>query len=106
MNLSPDIIRTFPTNDDILLFQPDEITLRVDALDPEDDNLEFDWYVPGQNPSPMSFFSDQNGFWTSYISVTKSPNLDNNKIECHVWDGTTNVPVKWNVEVPVAGGQQ
>ena len=106
MNLSPDIIRTFPDYDVILLIQADEITLRVDAADPEDDDLTFDWYVPGQSPSPMSFLSDENGFWTSYINVSKDLNLDGDKIECHVWDGTNNVPVRWSVEVPVAGGQQ
>ena len=106
MNLPPDIIRTFPAYDDILLIQADEIKLIVDAADPEDDDLAFSWYVPAQNPLPMSFFSEENSFWTSNINVSKDLNLDGDKIECHVWDGMNNVAVRWSVEIPGAGGQQ
>ena len=108
VNLPPDIVITGPSDEGTLLFQADQMKLWVVGHDLDGDDLDFFWYVPGQEPTEVRIPSTAGAttLWTSEITVQKSAELDGATIECTLWDGTDDAKVRWFVQVPSAGGEQ
>ncbi|MEZ4319702.1 MAG: hypothetical protein R3F61_19455 [Myxococcota bacterium] len=101
-NHAPEILSPAP-QDNTLIFRNTTETLRVVAVDEDDDNLLFFWDLP-----PFTQFTEdtvrQESVWSSRLLIEFDEALDGQQIELLIVDQAPRDPQSttfvWDVEVP------